>query len=978
MLKVDIGCGDSKPDGFVGVDICPGANVDIVADISQTFPFEDNSVDELRAYDVIEHLPDRINTMNEIWRVCKPGAMVDLVVPSTDGRGAFQDPTHISFWNINSFRYFSVDFPAYFNLCQKYGFKGAFKIQFIQQIESPDQVIHVKVILQVVKRYFQAEAAQEIPNFTSSTVDQREALAFAQLAEIESALLKQNYSVSLAKISHVLNISHSSSVINRLTEILDQTSINQQTGMNQDTVGSANLSGLEHWIQQYRHNPTDINVKVKLRQVRDGLLAKITECSSTQLVEEFWRSHSQEYICFLNSRFQDDLCMEDEQVIVQTLTEQLEQKTLPQISTLLMRLMLYCSSDKIPVIFDLPALPSWLVDSYFDFMIQPVQVFRQIGDAERYCHHIQKWVGYLHQQIFQHREDTFWQKAAARFSGGANFIPLYFNDHNLKKIYTQRADILEWALTLDGCAIDYQFPVRSPLPKKIRLGILANCYLPSAETFATLPVYEHLSRDFEVVLYSLNYTEHPLEEYCRSRADGFRQLQGGLQEQVDRIRADNLDILYISTNITAVTNAICLLSLHRLARIQVTSGGSVVTTGFRMIDYYLSGQFTDWLETAQDQYQEKLLKVSETAQCFSYATESDSSSRQVSRSDLHIPEQAVVFTSAANMFKVLPELMLTWAKIIASVPNSVLLLFPYGPNWSNSYPKQLFETQMLRVFEEQGIEPERLIVADPQPVPNRQELREFLKLADVYLDSYPFSGTTSLIEPMEISLPMVSRRGQSFRSAMGSALLQAMDLADCVADTEQAYIQIATNLGMNAAHRQALCERIREALKLTPSFLDSRRYAQQIETAFHQLVDIHQDATLKQQYPVRQSNLIAFPDWQQSEDDLFGDLVNLLRSVVSDTRWQDTSLFIYIGSFDGEAADMMISSVLMHLVMEEGIDGAENSPEITLIDHPDAVVELKPYLTGKWSFRLENQEAIAQTSIGQLNLPHVNVELVSL
>ncbi|RAQ40212.1 hypothetical protein B9S53_17090 [Arthrospira sp. O9.13F] len=71
MLRVDIGCGTNKPENFLGVDIYPAPGVDIVADISQNFPFNDSSVDELRAYDIIEHLPDRINTMNEIWRVCK-------------------------------------------------------------------------------------------------------------------------------------------------------------------------------------------------------------------------------------------------------------------------------------------------------------------------------------------------------------------------------------------------------------------------------------------------------------------------------------------------------------------------------------------------------------------------------------------------------------------------------------------------------------------------------------------------------------------------------------------------------------------------------------------------------------------------------------------------------------------------------------------------------------------------------------------
>ncbi|BAZ16565.1 type 11 methyltransferase [Calothrix sp. NIES-4071] len=151
ILRVDIGCGDRKPQNFVGVDIHPGIGVDIVADLNKEFPFPDNSVDELRAHDAIEHLHDRINTMNEIWRVCKPGAKVDILVPSTDGRGAFQDPTHVSFWNINSFLYYCNQFPAYMELCRKYGFKGEFNAVKLEHIESPGGVIHVIAELVVVK-----------------------------------------------------------------------------------------------------------------------------------------------------------------------------------------------------------------------------------------------------------------------------------------------------------------------------------------------------------------------------------------------------------------------------------------------------------------------------------------------------------------------------------------------------------------------------------------------------------------------------------------------------------------------------------------------------------------------------------------------------------------------------------------------------------------------------------------------------------
>ncbi len=150
-LRLDLGCGPRKTEGFIGVDIHDWQGVDVVADLTRRFPFPDNSVDEIKAYDVIEHLPDRLHTMNEMWRICKPEAIVDILVPSTDGRGAFQDPTHVSFWNINSFKYYSIEFPEYLDLCKSYGFHGAYKLISLSQEETGDGVFHVRAILQVIK-----------------------------------------------------------------------------------------------------------------------------------------------------------------------------------------------------------------------------------------------------------------------------------------------------------------------------------------------------------------------------------------------------------------------------------------------------------------------------------------------------------------------------------------------------------------------------------------------------------------------------------------------------------------------------------------------------------------------------------------------------------------------------------------------------------------------------------------------------------
>ena len=150
-LRIDLGCGHWKPEGFIGVDCSPNPKVDVIADLNKRFPFADNSVEVVRGHDVVEHLSDRIHTMNEIWRIAKPNAIIDILVPSTDGRGAFQDPTHVSFWNINSFRYYCVEYPAYLKLCHNYGFRGAFKIVSIEEKKSADKIIHIHALLQAIK-----------------------------------------------------------------------------------------------------------------------------------------------------------------------------------------------------------------------------------------------------------------------------------------------------------------------------------------------------------------------------------------------------------------------------------------------------------------------------------------------------------------------------------------------------------------------------------------------------------------------------------------------------------------------------------------------------------------------------------------------------------------------------------------------------------------------------------------------------------
>ena len=104
LLKVDIGGGLFPRPGYMTID---QEGADVNWDLDLGIPLEDNSVGVLNASHIIEHLRDPIRTMREIHRVLAHGGWAMIEVPSTDGRGAWQDPTHVSFWNEHSFWYYT-------------------------------------------------------------------------------------------------------------------------------------------------------------------------------------------------------------------------------------------------------------------------------------------------------------------------------------------------------------------------------------------------------------------------------------------------------------------------------------------------------------------------------------------------------------------------------------------------------------------------------------------------------------------------------------------------------------------------------------------------------------------------------------------------------------------------------------------------------------------------------------------------------
>lgn len=181
-VRLNLGCNQRPRKGYVNVDIVNYPGVDLVTDLEKRWPWEDASVDEVTCADLPEHIrqwweaPDWskyqgtleslvhvmqhpvrtygiIHFMNEAWRVLKTGGLLDCSIPSTDyaGRGAWQDPTHVSYWNEATLRYFCVT-PGNYRGIYPHDIKAKFQPRSIKTwMPNVDGVTYLNFVLEKVE-----------------------------------------------------------------------------------------------------------------------------------------------------------------------------------------------------------------------------------------------------------------------------------------------------------------------------------------------------------------------------------------------------------------------------------------------------------------------------------------------------------------------------------------------------------------------------------------------------------------------------------------------------------------------------------------------------------------------------------------------------------------------------------------------------------------------------------------------------------
>ncbi len=483
-------------------------------------------------------------------------------------------------------------------------------------------------------------------------------------------------------------------------------------------------------------------------------------------------------------------------------------------------------------------VPEWMWGDYAAWLFHPPQGFTAVGQASQYAGHYQRHAEELHGWVRRNRGSAAVRSAMTAFAETASSIPLYFHEGNLRAHALLRGKLLTAAYrrSSDGLAPFAQ----SRADRRLRVGFINRHFGPQTETYTTLPTFEQLDPgSFEVLLFAIHENPGPLENYACSRCSQFQVLPGSLEDQLTVLRSANLDVVVFGTNVTAVVNEVALLALHRIAPLQAVNNSSCITTGLPEIDLYISGSFTE-AAGAASQYSERLGLLPGPAHAFNYRQDCREPSGPVSRASLGLPEDAVVFVTAANYFKIIPEMQAAWARLLAAVPGSYLLVHPFNPNWSSQYPIARFCTEFDRVLEENGVDSSRLIVSSTR-YPSRSDVKELLKVGTLYLDTYPFGGVNSLADPLELGLPVVAWEGDSFRSRMGSALLRELNIPGLIATSAAEYHATALRLATDAAFRGETALAISGAMRADPLFFDtlaaSDAFGRLLETAYDELAE---------------------------------------------------------------------------------------------------------------------------------------------
>jgi predicted O-linked N-acetylglucosamine transferase (SPINDLY family) len=268
----------------------------------------------------------------------------------------------------------------------------------------------------------------------------------------------------------------------------------------------------------------------------------------------------------------------------------------------------------------------------------------------------------------------------------------------------------------------------------------------------------------------------------------------------------------------------------RAAPIQLNHLGFPGSMGAEYIDYLIfpTPRLDEDLAELARNRQFITEKIAYVPSSYTYDRQRQLSDEPLTRAQFGLPETGFVFTCQNGCQKLLPEVFDVWMEILKAVPGSVLWLLR---------PNETAVKNLIKEANARGVEAERLIFTTREVVPIDQEkarIAKYLasyKLADLFLDTWPYNAGTTAIDALWAGLPVLTKEGKAPVARMAAGALRGIEVPELITRTPQAYQELAIELAHSPERLKQLKEKV-QANRLTTALFDPVANTRHIENAF--------------------------------------------------------------------------------------------------------------------------------------------------
>ena len=329
-----------------------------------------------------------------------------------------------------------------------------------------------------------------------------------------------------------------------------------------------------------------------------------------------------------------------------------------------------------------------------------------------------------------------------------------------------------------------------------------------ATSYLVAELFElHDRQKFDVFLisYGQDAAHSSMRKRIRNSSATFVDAKAWSDREISRyISEQQIDILVDLKGYTAGCRPQVLA--ERPAPIQLQYLGYPSTMGAEFIDYFIGDHVTNPVELDQF-FSETVLRVPGCYQIND--SKRHMSNAEITRADVGLPEDDIVFASFNSTYKITPQMWSIWMSILKATPGSVLWLIDDN-EWA--------QINLQRAALELGVEPDRLIFAKKM---EQEEHLKRLTLADIALDTFPCCGHTTTSDALFSGLPVITMLGKTFHSRVSASLLTTQNLENLITHSLGEYAAQAINLSssretINDLKRQVLNAKKEGALFNTP------------------------------------------------------------------------------------------------------------------------------------------------------------------